>query len=74
MAVPRVVVVGLGPGGADHITAETLATIERIPHRYLRTAVHPTAHLVVDAVSFDDVYEHADRFDDVYGEIVSTLR
>ena len=73
MTAPRVVVVGLGPGSVDHVTTETLATIERIPHRYLRTAVHPTAHLVAGAVSFDDVYEHADRFDDVYAEIVERL-
>jgi tetrapyrrole methylase family protein/MazG family protein len=69
----RVVVVGLGPGGTDHVTRETLATVERIPHRYLRTAVHPSAHLVPDAESFDDLYEAADRFEDVYAEIVERL-
>ena len=31
---PRVVVVGLGPGGAEQVTAQTLGTIARIPHRY----------------------------------------
>ena len=42
----RIVVVGLGPGGADHVTVETLAAIERIPDRFLRTARHPSASLV----------------------------
>ena len=42
----RIVVVGLGPGGTDHVTAETLAAIERIPTRFLRTARHPSASLV----------------------------
>ena len=42
-------------------------------HRYLRTARHPSAHLVGAATSFDDVYEAADRFDDVYAEIVERL-
>ena len=42
------IVVGLGPGGDEHVTAETLAAIDRIPHRYLRTARHPSAHLVGD--------------------------
>ena len=73
MTTPRIVVSGLGPGGAEHVTAETLTTIERIPHRYLRTSVHPSAHLVADAVSFDDLYESADRFEDVYAEIVERL-
>ena len=70
---PRIVAVGLGPGGVDHITAETLATIDRIPHRFLRTTVHPSAHLVPDATSFDDLYEQADRFEDVYAEIAERL-
>jgi tetrapyrrole methylase family protein/MazG family protein len=70
---PRVVVVGLGPGGDGHVTAETLATIDRIEHRFLRTARHPSAHLVPEAVTFDEVYEDADRFDDVYHEIARRL-
>ena len=70
---PRVVVAGLGPGGIEHVTAETLSTIERIPHRYLRTSRHPSAHLVPDPVTFDAVYEVADTFADVYAEIANRL-
>ena len=70
---PRVVVVGLGPGGAEHVTAETLATIERIPHRFVRTLRHPTAHLVPDAVAFDELYEAADTFGDVYSELAARV-
>jgi len=73
VTTPRIVVAGLGPGGDNHVTAETLATIERIPHRYLRTSIHPSAGLVADAVSFDELYESADRFEDVYAEIVERL-
>ena len=69
----RIVVVGLGPGSVDHVTAETIAAIARIPHRYLRTSIHPSATLVPDAITFDDVYERADRFDDVYAEITDRL-
>jgi tetrapyrrole methylase family protein/MazG family protein len=72
-ATPRIVVVGLGPGGVGHVTAETIAAIERIPRRHLRTAVHPTAHLVAGAVAHDDLYERADSFDDVYRTIVDRL-
>jgi tetrapyrrole methylase family protein / MazG family protein len=71
--LPRVVVAGLGPGGPEHLTAETLRTVERIRHRYLRTSRHPNAHLVPDAVAFDDVYERADTFADVYAEIADRL-
>lgn len=70
---PRIVIVGLGPGGHDHVTRETLRDIERITHRYLRTAVHPSADLVPDAGTFDHVYDSADTFDDVYAEIADTL-
>jgi tetrapyrrole methylase family protein/MazG family protein len=69
----RIVVVGLGPGGVNHVTTETLATIERIKHRHLRTSIHPSAHLVPDAVTHDDLYESADTFDDVYIEIAHRL-
>src|SRR5215218_699846 len=70
---PRIVVAGLGPGGVEHVTAETLSAIERIPHRYLRTSRHPSAHLVPDPDTFDDVYERADTFADVYAEIADRL-
>ena len=70
---PRVVVVGLGPGNPEHVTVETLAAIGRVPRRFLRTSRHPSAHLVPDAVTFDDVYESADTFDDVYTEVVDRL-
>ena len=70
---PTITVVGLGPGGDEHVTVETLRTIERIERRHLRTAVHPSAHLVPDAVAHDDLYEQADDFDDVYREITRRL-
>jgi tetrapyrrole methylase family protein/MazG family protein len=70
---PRIVVVGLGPGGVDHVTTETLAAIERAAPRFLRTSVHPSAHLVAGATTFDDLYDEADRFDDVYTGIVEQL-
>ncbi len=38
-ARPRVVVVGLGPGDAGLVTEQTRAAIDRIPVRFLRTAL-----------------------------------
>src|SRR5690606_19257101 len=40
---------------------------------FLRTSVHPSAHLVPDATAFDAIYEQADRFDDVYTAIADRL-
>ena len=74
---PSITVVGLGPGNPDHVTADTIATIARIGRRHLRTAVHPSAHLVTQAaggaITYDDLYEAADTFDDVYTEIAARL-
>jgi tetrapyrrole methylase family protein / MazG family protein len=70
---PVVTVVGLGPGGREHVTVETLNAIARVPHRYLRTERHPSADLVPDAATFDHLYESADRFADVYAAIVEAL-
>ena len=70
---PRVVIVGLGPAGSEYVTGHTLAEIERVPHRYLRTERHPSAHVVPGATTFDDVYEAADTFADVYAEITDRL-
>jgi tetrapyrrole methylase family protein/MazG family protein len=54
-------------------TADTIAAVARIKHRYLRTSRHPSASLVPDAVTFDDVYETTDTFDGVYRTIVERL-
>jgi len=69
----RIVVVGLGPGGHDHVTTETRSAIAASEHRYLRTAVHPSADLVDGATTFDDLYESAATFDDVYATIADRL-
>ncbi len=70
-----ITVVGLGPAGADLITAGTLAAIEAhpLPARYLRTARHPSASAVAGATTFDAVYKTAESFDDVYVSIVDAL-
>jgi len=73
MSRPRVVVVGLGPGDERFVTADTIATIAAIAHRFLRTTRHPSSHLVADATSFDEIYEIADTFADVYATITDRL-
>ncbi|HKY64922.1 MAG TPA: SAM-dependent methyltransferase, partial [Acidimicrobiales bacterium] len=70
---PRVVVCGLGPGGPELVTPVVTAAIERIPHRFLRTARHPSAPVVGDATSFDARYDAADHIEQVYDGIVEAL-
>ena len=71
--LPHITIVGLGPGGPEYITTQTLDAIAAIPHRFLRTTQHPSAELIPSATSFDDVYEGADTFADVYAEITERL-
>ncbi len=70
---PRVVVVGLGPAGADLLTVGTRDAIEGANHRFLRTARHPAAAAVPEAVAFDDRYEAGASFEEVYAGIVEAL-
>jgi len=70
---PTVVVVGLGPGPSGLATQETLAAIERITTRFVRTMRHPSASLVSNAVAFDDEYERHDTFAQVYAAIAARV-
>lgn len=70
----RVVVVGLGPAGTELVTAGTLDAIARIPHRYVRTTRHPSVPVLgADVTAFDELYEAAVSFDEVYRSIVEHL-
>ncbi len=71
--LPQIVVVGLGPGGPEYVTEQTRAAIQHAQHRYLRTAVHPSAALVADAITFDHLYETEDTFESVYAQITEAL-
>jgi tetrapyrrole methylase family protein/MazG family protein len=71
--MPRICVVGLGPGDPGLVTSATLTAISQIPHRFLRTTQHPSAHLLPDAQSFDHLYDSAVTFDEVYAQIAELL-
>ena len=71
--MPRVVVVGLGPGDADLMTTGTVDAVASIPVRFLRTSRHPAASAVDGASTFDEVYEQAASLDEVYADIVDRL-
>jgi len=68
-----VVVVGLGPAGPELLNGATLAALERVPRRFVRTARHPSAAAVAGATTFDAVYDSAASLDEVYGRIVDAL-
>ncbi len=70
---PRIVVVGLGPSDASLLTAATINAIEKVSRRVLRTAVHPSASAVPDAISYDHLYEKSDSFTEVYTQVVDDL-
>jgi tetrapyrrole methylase family protein/MazG family protein len=73
----RIVVVGLGPAGADLVLPAARRALEQTRNRYVRTARHPAVHdLAVAGVelrSFDDAYDRAGAVDDVYERIASEL-
>ena len=72
-ALGRITIIGLGPGGPQYITQQTLDAISTHPHRFIRTTRHPSASVVGVATCFDDVYEAAGTFADVYAEITERL-
>ena len=71
--LPRIEIIGLGPSADEYITDHTRQRIAAHEHRFLRTAQHPSAHLVVDAITFDERYETSGTFDDVYIGIAEDL-
>jgi tetrapyrrole methylase family protein / MazG family protein len=70
---PRIVVCGLGPAGPDMVTAGTRDAVARIPHRFLRTARHPSAAVVGEVPTFDQLYDGAEGIDAVYTGIADAL-
>jgi tetrapyrrole methylase family protein/MazG family protein len=70
----RVIVVGLGPAGPELCTSATLEAIARVPVQFVRTRRHPSVSVLDDsATTFDDLYERAASFDEVYHEVVEAL-
>lgn len=73
----RVVVVGLGPAGADLLTTRARQAVSAVPHRFVRTRRHPAVvDLAAEGIhfaSFDEIYETAHDLDTVYDRIVTEL-
>jgi tetrapyrrole methylase family protein/MazG family protein len=76
-AKPRVVVVGLGPAGADLLLPIARAALERVETRLVRTARHPAvddlARDGIDLEPLDLLYDRADDLDTVYAAIADRV-
>jgi tetrapyrrole methylase family protein / MazG family protein len=75
---PRVVAVGIGPAGRDLVPQAVRSAIESADRVFIRTNLHPSAELVHElapgrVVSFDEIYETAVSFAQVYEQIVEEL-
>jgi tetrapyrrole methylase family protein/MazG family protein len=74
---PRVVVVGLGPAGADLLLPAARAALERVQVRFVRTARHPAVDdLLADGITLeplDLLYDQADDLDTVYAAIADRV-
>jgi tetrapyrrole methylase family protein/MazG family protein len=72
-----VVIVGLGPAGADHLLPVARAAISAASRRFVRTARHPAVEQLAEEgiafEAFDSAYDGADDLDAAYSEIVRAL-
>ena len=68
-----ITVVGLGPGDETLLAPMARAAIDAHERRFLRTAVHPGATAVPEAITFDAVHQSADAFAEVHDTIAERL-
>ncbi len=74
--LPGITLLGLGPGDASLLTRQAWDLIESLPEIYLRTRQHPAVAgfpASLQVVSFDDLYEKSETFEDVYARIVEKI-
>ena len=73
----QLTVAGLGPAGAELMTRGTWARIEEAEQILLRTRIHPTVEALdaagISYETYDDFYERADDFDELYEAITDDL-
>jgi tetrapyrrole methylase family protein/MazG family protein len=71
-----ITIVGLGPGGPDLVTQQAATLLTTAETVYLRTRRHPAVAIIPPTVhvrSFDDEYERAESFEELYETIVARL-
>ena len=74
---PVITIAGLGPGGLSHLTQAVFEELKRARVTFLRTRLHPIVEelesLGFQFLSFDDCYEFAATFEDVYSLIAAEV-
>jgi len=73
---PGITLLGLGPGDPDLLTRKAWNLINNLSEIYLRTERHPVVQAFpknLKILSFDDLYESQDKFEDVYNQIVQQV-
>ncbi|MCY3798380.1 MAG: nucleoside triphosphate pyrophosphohydrolase [Chloroflexi bacterium] len=71
-----ITIVGLGPGSVNDLSLRAWNKLRDTETLYLRTSQHPCVDAIsanCDCVSFDDIYERYERFDEVYAEIAARI-
>ncbi len=76
LEAPGIILLGLGPGDAGHLTRAAWQILENCSEITLRTRQHPVvaelpAHIEIH--DFDDFYNQAETFDAVYEQIVEKV-
>lgn len=73
----KIMVVGLGPGGWQHLTLGVMDILKKADRLFLRTEKHPVVDfLKLEGISFktfDPLYQEGDTFEEVYQRIVNCL-
>lgn len=71
-----IVLLGLGPGGADLLTRQAWQWLEKISEIFVRTRQHPTLEgfpQQIKVFSFDELYETNEKFEEVYEQIITRV-
>ncbi len=73
----RLTIVGMGPGDYGHLTVEADKVLQGAGKVYARTLKHPVAEALIEKGrtmhSFDALYEKAEDFEKLYGEIADEI-
>ena len=71
-----ITIIGLGPGSIDDLSLRAWHKLQNTSTLYLRTSRHPCVSSLpqtLNLVSFDDVYQRHEQFEDVYAEITQQI-
>jgi tetrapyrrole methylase family protein/MazG family protein len=76
METTGITILGLGPGNQDYLTRRAWRILNTAEEIYLRTIHHPVVPDLPAGLrkhSFDAVYDEAEKFEDVYEQIVAEV-